>query len=97
MRERSKIDFHRSFHPVGALRQMAAIVADGDRREMLGKITAPTLVIHGLADPLVPVEAGKDTAASIRGAKLHLIPGMGHDLPLELVDEIVGKIAEVAV
>ncbi len=96
LRERTKLDFHRSFHPVGALRQMAAIVADGDRREMLGKITAPTLVIHGLADPLVPVEAGKDTAANIRGAKLHLIPGMGHDLPLELVDEIVGKIAEVA-
>ncbi len=97
LREKTTLDFHRSFHPVGALRQMAAIVADGDRREMLGKITAPTLVIHGLADPLVPVEGGKDTAASIKGAALHLIPGMGHDLPLELVDEIVAKIAEVAV
>ncbi len=97
LREKTTLDFHRSFHPVGALRQMAAIVADGDRRELLGKITAPTLVIHGLADPLVPVEGGKDTAASITGAALHLIPGMGHDLPLELVDEIVGKIAEVAV
>ena len=97
LREKTTLDFHRSFHPVGALRQMAAIVADGDRRELLSKITAPTLVIHGLADPLVPVEGGKDTAASITGAALHLIPGMGHDLPLELVDEIVGKIAEVAV
>ena len=97
LREKTTLDFHRSFHPIGALRQMAAIVADGDRRAMLGKITAPTLVIHGLADPLVPVEGGKDTAASIKGATLHLIPGMGHDLPLELVDEIVGKIAEVAV
>ena len=97
LREKTELDFHRSFHPIGALRQMAAIVADGDRRELLRKITAPTLVIHGLADPLVPVEGGRDTAASITGAKLHLIPGMGHDLPLELVDEIVGKIAEVAV
>ena len=97
LREKTTLDFHRSFHPIGALRQMAAIVADGDRRAMLGKITAPTLVIHGEADPLVPVEGGKDTAASIKGATLHLIPGMGHDLPLELVDEIVGKIAEVAV
>lgn len=97
LREKTTLDFHRSFHPIGALRQMAAIVADGDRSAMLRKITAPTLVIHGEADPLVPVEGGKDTAASIKGATLHLIPGMGHDLPLELVDEIVGKIAEVAV
>ena len=97
LREKTELDFHRSFHPVGALRQMAAIVADGDRRAMLRKVTAPTLVIHGEADPLVPVEGGHDTAASIKGAKLHLVPGMGHDLPLELVDEIVGKIAEVAV
>ncbi len=96
LRENIERDFRRSFHPVGALRQMAAIMADGDRRELLHKITAPTMVIHGLADPLVPVEGGKDTAASIKGAKLHLIPGMGHNLPLELVDEVAGKIAEVA-
>jgi pimeloyl-ACP methyl ester carboxylesterase len=96
LRERIERDFRRSFHPIGAMRQMAAIMADGDRRERLRAVTAPTMVIHGLADPLVPVEGGKDTAASIRGAKLHLIPGMGHDLPLELVDEVAGKIAEVA-
>ncbi len=89
-------DFKRSFNPVGAMRQMAAIMADGDRRERLKSVTAPTLVIHGEADPLVPVEGGKDTAASIARARLHLIPGMGHDLPLELVDEIADAIARVA-
>ena len=71
-------------------------MADGDRRDRLKAITAPTLVIHGEADPLVPVEGGKDTAASIAGAKLHLIPGMGHDLPVELVEEVADAIAGVA-
>ena len=80
-------DIQRSFYPAGLARQFAAIVADGDRRERLKAVTAPTLVIHGEADPLVPVEGGRDTAASIAGAKLHTIAGMGHDLPVELVDE----------
>lgn len=86
-------DIQRSFYPQGLARQFAAIVADGDRRERLKSVSAPTLVIHGQDDPLVPVEGGHDTAASIAGAKLHTIPGMGHDLPLELVDEIAGAIA----
>lgn len=86
-------DFNRSFFPEGAARQIAAIVADGDRRKRLAKVATPTLVIHGVDDPLVPVEGGRDTAASIPGAKLLEIPGMGHDLPLELVDEIADAIA----
>ncbi|MEQ1498571.1 MAG: alpha/beta hydrolase [Novosphingobium sp.] len=89
-------DYHRSFFPEGAARQLCAIIDDGDRRARLKKVTAPTLVIHGQADPLVSVEGGRDTARAISGAKLHEIPGMGHDLPLELVDEIAGKIAEHA-
>ena len=75
---------------------MAAIMADGDRRERLKRVTAPTLVIHGEDDPLVPVEGGKDTAAAIPGAKLLTIPRMGHDLPLELVGQIADAIAGVA-
>lgn len=86
-------DFRRSFFPEGAARQLCAIIDDGDRRARLKSVTAPTLVIHGVDDPLVPVEGGRDTAAHIQGAKLHEIPGMGHDLPLELVDEIAGAIA----
>ena len=96
LRQRIERDFRRSFHPTGAARQMAAIVADGDRRERLKSVTAPTLVIHGEDDPLVPVEGGKDTATAIAGAKLLTIPGMGHDLPLELIEQIADAIAGVA-
>lgn len=95
-RERIERDFRRSFHPTGAARQMAAIIADGDRRERLKSVTARTLVIHGAEDPLVPVEGGQDTAAAVAGAELLVIPGMGHDLPLELVEQIADAIAGVA-
>lgn len=93
LRERIARDYRRSFFPEGAARQIAAIVDDGDRRRRLRRVTAPTLVIHGVDDPLVPVEGGRDTAAHIPGARLHEIPGMGHDLPLELVEEITTAIA----
>jgi pimeloyl-ACP methyl ester carboxylesterase len=96
LKERIERDFSRSFHPTGAARQMAAIIADGDRRARLASVNAPTLVIHGVDDPLVPVEGGRDTAASIPGAKLKEIAGMGHDLPVELVDEIADEIAGFA-
>jgi pimeloyl-ACP methyl ester carboxylesterase len=93
LRERIMRDFERSFYPQGAARQLAAIIDDGDRRARLKRIGAPTLVIHGVDDPLVPVEGGRDTAANIRGAKLHEIKGMGHDLPQELIEEISDVIA----
>lgn len=93
LRTRITADYHRSFYPEGAARQLAAILDDGDRRERLRGVTAPTLVIHGLDDPLVRIEAGRDTAAAIPGARLHEIPGMGHDLPLELVDTLADLIA----
>lgn len=96
LRARVSADFHRSFAPEGVARQMAAIVADGDRRQRLAAITAPALVIHGEEDPLVPVEGGKDTAAAIPGARLLTIPGMGHDLPAELADTIADAIAGIA-
>lgn len=96
LRARVRRDFERSFYPAGFARQMAAIYANGDRRGRLAKVSAPTLVIHGTADPLVPVEGGRDTAASILGAELIEIDGMGHDLPLPLVDRIADAIATVA-
>ena len=71
----------RAYHPMGVLRQMIAVIASGDRREALKTITAPTVVLHGADDPLVPVDGGKDTAATIPGAELRIIDGMGHDLP----------------
>lgn len=81
--------FDRCNYPAGVARQMAAIVADGSRVERLKTITVPTLVIHGLDDPLVPVEGGKDTAASIPNAQLELIAGMAHNIPEPLCPRLV--------
>ncbi|MGN6289310.1 MAG: alpha/beta fold hydrolase [Sphingopyxis terrae] len=93
LQRRVRSDFERGWYPQGVARQMAAIVADGDRRPMLKSISAPTLVIHGEGDPLVPLAGGRDTADNIRGARLLTIPGMGHDLPLGLVDTLADAIA----
>ncbi len=71
----------RGVHPAGTARQLLAILASGDRRPLLHRIVAPTLVVHGSDDPLVPVAAGRDTALHIQGSHLEIIGGMGHDLP----------------
>ncbi len=96
LREKVTMGVRRSFYPAGLPRQLAAIIADGCRRERLGQITAPTLVIHGDSDPLIPVEGGQDTAAHIPGAVLKIFPGMGHDLPQQLVEPMANAIAEHA-
>ena len=96
LRERSRNSVRRSVYPEGATRHLAAILADGDRREMLRSITVPTLVLHGEDDPLVPCAGGHDTAACIPNAEIRTIPGWGHDLPLELVDRLAGEIADHA-
>jgi len=72
----------------GIIRQTHAIIADGDRSNILANIQAPTLVIHGTEDPLVRVEGGRDAASKIKDAILYEIPNMGHDLPPSLLDEI---------
>ena len=82
----------RSVYPEGMQRQMAAIVHDGDRRKMLRQLELPTLVLHGEDDPLVSCEGGRDIAANIPGARIQTFPGMGHDLPLELLDKIADAI-----
>ena len=83
----------RSFHPDGTARQLAAILADGDRTERLKTIQAPSVVLHGKADPLVRVEAGEDTAKHIKGAELRLVEGMGHDIAEPLFPEFVAAIS----
>ncbi|HEY5008482.1 MAG TPA: alpha/beta hydrolase, partial [Caulobacteraceae bacterium] len=90
--ERAQAEAARAFNPPGVARQMAAIRASGDRRPRLATITAPTMVLHGEADPLVPVAGGRDTAANINGAELRVIPGMGHDLPPALFATFVETI-----
>jgi len=83
----------RSFYPMGFARQMAAVIADGSRVQRLKTIDTPTLVIHGSEDPLIPVECGVDTARHIKGARLEIIEGMGHDIPPQLVGTLTELIA----
>ncbi len=84
----------RGLYREGTARQMMAILGSGDRRELLRSITAPTYVIHGGDDPLVPLAAGLDTARCIRGARLEVIMGMGHDFPPELMTSVAAKIGD---
>lgn len=77
--------YERGYHPAGIARQMTAVMADGDRTEALARVAAPTLVLHGDADPLVPLECGRATARAIPGARFAAIERMGHDLPEPLV------------
>jgi pimeloyl-ACP methyl ester carboxylesterase len=83
----------RGYDRAGAERQLLAILASGDRRALLARITAPTLVIHGADDPLVPVAAGIDTARHIPGAQLKVVPGMGHDFASALQPAIADWVA----
>jgi pimeloyl-ACP methyl ester carboxylesterase len=86
----------RGRNPAGVARQLAAIIASGDRTPLLRTIRAPTLVIHGTADRLVAPSGGRATARAIPGAKLLLIPGMGHDLPRGAWPQIVDGIVKNA-
>lgn len=89
LREKVAAAAQRSFHPQGVVRQMVAIAADGTRAAALAKVTAPTLVVHGKADPLVPMACGQDTARRIPGARFESIEGMGHDLPPGVVERLL--------
>ena len=93
---RLSMSVRRSHRPQGTARQMMAIAADGDRTAMLGRIKLPTQILHGAADPLVPVEAGHDLAQKISGAEIDVIPGMGHDLPMALWPRFVAGISTAA-
>jgi len=92
VRERAGAAYDRAFHPAGATRQLAAIVTQPDRTLSLGSVTAPTLVVHGTDDPLVAPSGGEATAAAIPGARLLLVPGMGHDMPEELTGRFVDEL-----
>ncbi|MAM93156.1 alpha/beta hydrolase [Parvibaculum sp.] len=96
LREWVTRDVNRSLYPVGTARQMAAIVANGDRREKLKNIEVPAVVLHGIDDPLIPIEGGRDTAASIPGAEIREVPGMGHDFPLALAGTFADAIEAAA-
>jgi len=97
-RDRSRAErcFERGLSPAGVGRQLRAILASGSRVQRLHSVTTPTLVIHGTVDPLVRPEGGKDTAASIPGAKLLMVEGMGHAIPIPMWPQIIGAIADHA-
>jgi pimeloyl-ACP methyl ester carboxylesterase len=90
------VAYDRSFHPRGFVRQMAAILASGHRRRELKTVTAPTLVLHGERDPLIPVSAGRATAGLVPGARLHVLPEMGHAMPTQLWAELIAQISSHA-
>ena len=95
-RARAERCFARGLNPAGVGRQLRAILASGSRKARLHAVKAPTLVIHGTVDPLVRPEGGKDTAASIPGARLLMIEGMGHALPIPMWPQIIDAIARHA-
>jgi pimeloyl-ACP methyl ester carboxylesterase len=97
-RERARAEriFARGINPPGVARQLAAIFASGDRSAALPKVRVPMLVIHGTADPLVPVEGGRAIAAGVPGARLVEIEGMGHALPPAVWDEVVEEVEKRA-
>ncbi|MDR0564417.1 MAG: alpha/beta hydrolase [Azoarcus sp.] len=80
------------FHPTGIIRQLAALLAAGDRRSKLMTIQTPTVVLHGEDDPLINIACGRDTASLIPNAEFRAIPGMGHDFPNGLADEFASAI-----
>jgi pimeloyl-ACP methyl ester carboxylesterase len=91
-RERSQSSIERSFRPVGTARQTTAIMASPDRTAGLGKVTVPTLVVHGLVDLLVKPSGGIATAAAVQDSTLLMFPDMGHDLPEPRWDDMIGAI-----
>ncbi|MFX1551697.1 MAG: alpha/beta fold hydrolase [Promethearchaeota archaeon] len=88
--------YDRSNYRPGFTRQIVAVLATGNRKSALGSIKVPTLVIHGSDDPLMPAVGGKDTAEAIPGAKLLIIEGMGHSLPIEVWPRVLKAFVENA-
>ncbi len=82
----------RRWYPEGSARQYLAVIASGERVELLKTVKVPTLVLHGEADPLLPVECGRDVAALVPGAKIETFPGWGHDFPPGMVPTVIDRI-----
>ena len=92
-RSRAERAYERGLNPSGVARQLAAIIASGDRTAKLKNVNVPALVIHGDIDPLVRVEGGQATAKAIPGAKLLIVNGMGHALPIPMWPQLIEAIA----
>ena len=88
--------YDRGHDPAASGRQLAAIIASGDRTRALARITAPTLVIHGTRDRMIRPSGGRATARAIPGARLMMVEGMGHDLPEGAWPRLIEVISEQA-
>ena len=88
-------EFDRAFHPAGTGRQLLAVLASASRVEGLRALDVPTVIVHGVVDPLVQVDGGRRTAELIPGAELVEVPAMGHDLPPEVWDTVADAIVGV--
>ena len=84
----------RRYYPAGAARQYLAVMASGDRVDLLKTVKVPTLVLHGDDDPLLPVDGGKDVASLVPGAKIETFPGWGHDVPPQMVPKLIESISK---
>ncbi|MYW97611.1 alpha/beta hydrolase [Amycolatopsis rubida] len=94
-RQRAERTYDRGLNPAGVFRQLAAILSSRDRTADLRRLSVPSLVIHGTADPLVHRSGGRATARAL-GADLDLVPGMGHDLPREVWPRVIAGIKRLA-
>jgi len=95
-RARAEVTYDRGLNPAGVMRQMLAVLTQPNRGRALHALRMPAAVIHGMEDRLVHPSGGRATAQAIPGAQLLLIPGMGHDLPVELFDTYVDVIRRTA-
>jgi pimeloyl-ACP methyl ester carboxylesterase len=82
----------RRWYPEGGARQYLAVLASGDRVELLKTVKVPTLVLHGEDDPLLPVDCGRDVARLVPGAEIQTYPGWGHDIPAGMIPTLVKRI-----
>jgi pimeloyl-ACP methyl ester carboxylesterase len=90
LRQQATLNVDRGYYPAGFKRQLAALTKSKGKRTPVKKIKAPTLIIHGTADPIIPASCGEQTAQLIKKSKLKLVQGMGHDFP----DPLMAKVAK---
>ena len=90
----AELHIDRAYNPIGVKRQLVAITSSGCRKQLLPKIKAPTLIIHGSEDPVIPVKSASDTAKIIKKSKLKIVEGMGHDFPPILMKKLVKWISK---
>ncbi|MEU9662621.1 alpha/beta fold hydrolase [Streptomyces chartreusis] len=92
LRELAADSYDRAYYPAGIGRQLGAMILSGSRADALRELRLPTLVIHGLDDTLIDPSGGRRTAELVPGARLLLVPDMGHDRPRALWPELLDAV-----